>query len=394
MAFWPLILVVGVGAAAFVRSRSRKIRSIVQDVEDNSWEDELRNLPAVGDEDGESEEPDYSIDEGEPDQCFLLGGDGDEATEIPCADDDPTLAPIWRGAGLVTSPVAGMWPIARGSKNPRRFAVSYWTEQGVRGASGRSFGAKRATLDRDHWHTGIDFYADAGDVVIAPEAGTVIAVLPFTGPTWAVYVRSIDGQRVFVLGEVADKSWRDFHIKPGRSVGKGDPLALVANQGDATMLHFEIYEFPPDLPTPDIVQGIRDREFQWNDQPNPPPELRDPSGWAVATASAVHKSEIGGLGSSSEPWKSKPGWRREREYLRLLGYRIPINDQAMESWTDQMWVGLFQKDWNRIQGWGMVGPSPLTVDGDYGTKTSTATRTALLLQNDEKRLFWNIARDI
>lgn len=133
-----------------------------------------------------------------------------------------------------------------------------------------TFGALR----RHDVHTGVDLHCAAGTPVVAIEAGTVVAVLPFTGPaaespwwepTEAVLVEGASG--VVVYGEVAPR------VLPGAVLAMGDPIGTVVrvlrhDKGRPTaMLHLEL-----------LAPGARDVVW-WRHGEPVPPVLRDPGPW-------------------------------------------------------------------------------------------------------------------
>lgn len=150
------------------------------------------------------------------------------------------------------------WPLAKNVPDPLPYAS---THPG-------GFGAVR----RLDVHTGVDLYAAEGDPVFACEAGRVVNVCPFTGPsvhspwwheTMAVMVEGESG--VVLYGEVepcveigADISASQLigHIKRVLRHDKGRPTS---------MLHLELY------------QHGTTRECAWELDHDRPSELRDPT---------------------------------------------------------------------------------------------------------------------
>ena len=186
-----------------------------------------------------------------------------DRTPVPYADL-PAQAPIW--------------PVRANRRRDVR--VSYQDVRGKwHGQWGRHFGAGRKSKDGSggRRHAGIDLHGDAGDVVLAAEAGEVEAILPFTRGTYAIYVRSSDGTLVN-YGEVARGSWREYGIESGVFVQAGQPLARVGAQtaGGAHMLHLEIYR--PEVTMTRIRQG----KMQWPMGSEPPTELLDPTRYLLA----------------------------------------------------------------------------------------------------------------
>src|SRR5690606_13340370 len=144
-----------------------------------------------------------------------------------------------------------------------RLVVSYWTAGGVRGYSGLAFAASRMVVEGATKHAGVDLFARKGDVVVAPEDGRVLAILPFNAGTWAVYVRSLLDDGVVNLGEVEKLSWREFGVKPGQTVHVGQPLARIGVQAKgSTMLHLETYGVDG-VDDETVVAAIRAGELSW-----------------------------------------------------------------------------------------------------------------------------------
>lgn len=223
-----------------------------------------------------------------------LGGTGDEAPAPETCVLDPAThpdhAPAWRGAPLASSPSSSTWPVL--TKHSQRLVVSYWGPSGVRGHSGRAFGSLRHDEDgTERRHAGVDLFADEGDVVVAPEDGHVLAILPFHSGSWALYLRSMLGDRVVNLGEIAARSWREFGIAKGDQVIQGQPLARVAkmNKG-STMLHIEIASVPELASDEALEQEIRERGWAWLEA-DPPAILRDPSGYLLTAAHRTWQRE-------------------------------------------------------------------------------------------------------
>jgi len=121
-------------------------------------------------------------------------------------------------------------------------------------------------------HTGIDLYAEAGTKVCAMEAGTVVAVVDFTGiaaesPWWldtkAVMVEGASG--VILYGEIETILNVGDYVFEGDTIGhilrvlkkdKGKPLA---------MLHLELYTHGTTVPV------------WWKHEDKQPENLLDPT---------------------------------------------------------------------------------------------------------------------
>src|SRR5690606_23055171 len=135
------------------------------------WEREALDVGDVGlpeghDPAGIDEVP---VGRGSPaDYCITLAaGEGDDDTAPHCVLDplsDPRFAPVDRGAPQAAGePSNSTWPVLTSHRS--RLVVSYWTQGGVRGYSGRAFAAKRMDNDGPRKHAGIDLFANDGDIV-------------------------------------------------------------------------------------------------------------------------------------------------------------------------------------------------------------------------------------
>ena len=169
------------------------------------------------------------------------------------------------------------------TSHPSRLVLSYWTAGGVRGYSGRAFAAKRVDSRGERNHAGVDLFAREGDLVVAPEDGRVLAILPFNAGTWAVYVRSVLDDRVVNLGEVEKLSWREFGVAPGQVVKLGQPLARIGRQTrGSTMLHLETYGVDA-IADELLVESIRAGALRLGGEVAQA-WLRDPSGYLLEAA--------------------------------------------------------------------------------------------------------------
>ncbi len=129
-----------------------------------------------------------------------------------------------------------------------------------------TFGAGRAKGKRRH--AGVDLYAPAGSVVLAPESGTIVATQRFNGPRAHAVLLQTDTGPVILLGEVFPGSWNDFGLSIGSRVDAGDPVARVGiNPGGSQMLHYEMY-----------TDGTR-RNARWYTGNPPPDNLLDPTNY-------------------------------------------------------------------------------------------------------------------
>ena len=179
----------------------------------------------------------------------------------------PYPPPKNRGVPFAESPTQPLWPIQADSTNKRMYEVAYRDVNGkMRGNGARAFKARRANGAR--YHAGIDLYADAGDVVVAPEAGVIVADQNFLNSIPgkdAMLIQGYSGTTI-LLGEIVAKSFRDFGLEIGSRVERGQPVARVGlTQKGSHMLHFETY-----------TQGSN-RNRSWRQGRVPHPTLRDPT---------------------------------------------------------------------------------------------------------------------
>jgi hypothetical protein len=184
-------------------------------------------------------------------------------------------------------------PFATGGERPKwpldthdddKLRVSYEdVREKWHGRYGRHFGAKRTTKLDDgtsyrRVHVGVDLFAEPGDVVVAPEDGTVIAALPFYKGTGALYLLT-DSGIVVNLGEIADGSWTKHGIPSGvqsTRVRAGDAVARVGKSDDGShMLHVETYR--ADTTTDEIRHGA----MRWKLGDDPPAKVLDPTRYLV-----------------------------------------------------------------------------------------------------------------
>jgi murein DD-endopeptidase MepM/ murein hydrolase activator NlpD len=131
-------------------------------------------------------------------------------------------------------------------------------------------------IDRhEHVHTGVDLYAPYGCPVRAMEAGKVIAVEWFTGPsinmpwwndTRAVYIEGVRG--VFNYGEIQEYPG----LKVGDTIEQGQYFGYVVTvlkkyKGrPMSMLHLELYD-----------HGYIDTWGEWKIGQPKPEHLKDPT---------------------------------------------------------------------------------------------------------------------
>lgn len=137
---------------------------------------------------------------------------------------------------------------AQGSPNPawpliskKKKIVSYKKTDGKYvGTTGYSFGRPRSGGARIH--VGMDLWALPEDPVVAMEDGEIVGIQGFLGPTKAMLVQGKSGL-VVLYGEIKDGSWKEFGLKKGSFVKKGDKIARVGkNDAGGAMLHLETYK--------------------------------------------------------------------------------------------------------------------------------------------------------
>lgn len=152
-----------------------------------------------------------------------------------------------------------MVDVARGTVTPT------WPLPGVKPhfpRPSRQFGASRG--DGTRHHAGVDLSARAGDIVVATEAGVVVAHQRFNGPQAHAMLVQTDTGPVVLYGEV----YRESMKRIGARVEAGWHIANVGvNPGGSSMLHLETY-----------IEGTR-RNERWVSGQEPPMSLLDPSGY-------------------------------------------------------------------------------------------------------------------
>jgi hypothetical protein len=170
--------------------------------------------------------------------------------------DVPKGPPIWTPPGnepkdfapAPFAPTTGFyWPV-RNPKLQEGRAVCY-TGQGGKGYwEGRGFFAKRpAKPPYNRMHVGIDVFGNEGDIVVACEAGKIVAFYPFypnypkTPLVSCMLVFSEKSGMTVNYGEVRHDSMDHFRLKVGDTVAPGQPIALVGKMEVDHMLHFETY---------------------------------------------------------------------------------------------------------------------------------------------------------
>lgn len=179
----------------------------------------------------------------------------------------PYPTPKNKGVPFAQGPAQPAWPI-QSSTNSRQFQVSYTDINGKKhGRSSRAFKATRGKGSRNH--AGIDLFANAGDVIVSPESGVIVADQNFlnTIPGEDAMLIQGDSGTTILLGEiVAESMTTEFGLKEGSRVERGQPVAIVAlTKNGSHMLHFETY-----------TEGST-RNRKWRRGKVPHESLRDPT---------------------------------------------------------------------------------------------------------------------
>ena len=179
----------------------------------------------------------------------VISGSYEMHLESGCAMCNPELK-------LVT-PIDPMPPIPYGENHPGAFGVNR----------------------HEHVHTGVDLYAPYGCPVRAMEAGKIIAIEWFTGPSikmpWWNYTRAvyIEGESgVFSYGEIQEYP----NLKVGDLVEQGQYIGYVVTvlrhyKGrPMSMLHLELYD-----------HGYTDTWGEWKIGEPKPEHLKDPTSYLL-----------------------------------------------------------------------------------------------------------------
>lgn len=160
-----------------------------------------------------------------------------------------------------------IWPIHPQSDNPSKWVISYKDVTGKwHGRASRSFMANRD----ERYHVGVDLFADANDIVVAPEAGEVVGRQGFYHGTGAMLLE-LDSGIVVLLGEVKMGGAEEFGTdKIGTRVQQGQPLTRVGlMSGGSHMLHLETYS-----------AGTRQNVPWYKNRPRPA-SILDPTQWLL-----------------------------------------------------------------------------------------------------------------
>ena len=163
-------------------------------------------------------------------------GDGDGAA-TGTFGDYPYPPPINRGVEFARGGARPFFPV-QSSRNQRFGQVAYKDVNGSwHGNMARAFKANRG----GRYHVGIDLYADPGDVVVAPEDGTVVGRQTFYAGTGAMLIETDSGV-VVLLGETKMGGADEFGLAIGSRVAAGQPVTRVARSTSGShMLHVETY---------------------------------------------------------------------------------------------------------------------------------------------------------
>ncbi len=183
------------------------------------------------------------------------------------------------------------WPIH--STDPRACLVSYLDVTGqLHGQPFQRFGAPRGSSDwirkQSRYHIGHDCIANAGDLVVAPEAGVVGNFRDFYAGTKALYLLA-DSGITLVLGEIEPGSQSEFNVAIGTRVTQGQSVARVGTFEMGKELPFHMIHF-------EIFEGHRDRSLNWYDGNLRPKDLRNPTDYLLRAACSTPP-----MGFSAEP---------------------------------------------------------------------------------------------
>lgn len=187
----------------------------------------------------------------------------------------PDPPPVDRGV-----PFAGggrpIWPVHPSSNNASLYTVSYKDVSGRwHGRAARSFMANRD----DRYHVGVDLFADAGDIVVAPESGKIVGRQTFYHGTGAMLLQ-LDSGPVVLLGETKMGGAEEFGVDEGDRVVQGQPLTRVGLMtGGSHMLHLETY-----------VEGTTKNTPWYKNRPRPP-SILDPTEWLLTARANSHAIE-------------------------------------------------------------------------------------------------------
>lgn len=152
-------------------------------------------------------------------------------------------------------------------RSPRCFPLRWTARPPAPGTQG-AFGAVR----KHDIHTGVDLHCPEGTGVVSVEAGTVVAVVPFTGPEaespWWHSTKAVlvEGPRqVLCYGEIEPVVQVGETVKPDQLIGRVVRVLKQDKGLPTAMLHFEAYNL-----------GTRDPVWWRHGEPKPD-NLQDPT---------------------------------------------------------------------------------------------------------------------
>lgn len=188
-----------------------------------------------------------------------------------------------------------LWPVR--STDPRGCDVNYLDINGkMHGLIFQRFGAPRGASDwkrdKSRYHIGHDCIANPGDLVVAPEGGTVAAIREFYAGTHAMYLQTGSGLTL-VLGEIAPGSGSEFGVAVGSVVQAGQFVARVGTFNLAKQLPFHMLHF-------ETWNGHRERSGNWFDGDSMPSDLRNPTDYLLRAACSLEPMLAGATPSMPE----------------------------------------------------------------------------------------------
>jgi hypothetical protein len=116
-------------------------------------------------------------------------------------------------------------------------------------------GDRNGKTEKRH-HAAVDLFADAHDLIVACESGTILNWHYFYHGVYRLFVQC-DSGLVINYGEVDGVSKGEFKLEPKKRIVAGQPIARVGRMsGGGHMLHFETYP-----------KGTKDNQQYWYDDP-------------------------------------------------------------------------------------------------------------------------------
>lgn len=191
-----------------------------------------------------------------------------------------------------------------------------WPLPGYRKFSRTSIGGDRPfNPPHKRFHCGVDIYCPLGTIVIATEAGTIVAKQGWMSKqgrperTTKALLLQLDSGPVIVYGALLPDSWLEFGVKVGSRVAQGQPIGRIGTypKGD-NMFHVEGRE-----------EGSTSAPPWYNDDP-PPPNLLNITPYLVQALKSAD-APAGAPYKPGEPYTPPPaarGTRWVQEVLRLL----------------------------------------------------------------------------